>query len=234
MSRRTSTTGSIQPPRVGRRRRRSTNDRAAAAASATSRARADRKAPAPGSTDEWIGSGSTTSPGRPGQQDGGDVRPGVEAAERMALASREDRPGPLGERRGQAREPVRSLGRQSADSFEDPLDVVGGFTGLQHRDGDVDERLERRQGLDGTGRIDRRRACGRGSAWGARRSVSRSRRGVRPSPPSRLTKAGRSRALRCGDLRQAVGDRRARPRRRSSSTSFPMRAIAARWTSADG
>ena len=75
--------------------------------------------------------------------------------ERVALPPGQDGPSAFGDRRRQTRHALGPIAGEPADGVQDALQVVGGFAGLEHRDGDIDERLERRQRLDRPGRIDR-------------------------------------------------------------------------------
>ena len=213
-SRPTSTAGSIQPPVwVGRSDPTERIDRPPAA-SATSRARADRKAPAPGSDDGLAASGVDELAGRPGQEDGRDVGPAGRSRVNGELSRRarmvRARLAIVAVRRDT---PVRPVAGKPADRVQDPLDVVGGLAGLEHRNGDVDEGLDRRQRLDRPGGIDGRRPRLARPHGGARRGTAADgvaglgQRAIAADPsPRRASRAVGGRSLRRGHVRQPVGD----------------------------
>ena len=164
-SRWTSTAGSIQPPAcVGAAT--PMNVRRPAAASATSRARAERKAPAPGSCPRRGSSPATSSPAAHASRT--PATSDLAAKPLNTELSRRARIGPraLCDRRRESRELLRPFRSQPADRIQHALDVVGRFARLQHRDGDIDELLDRRDRHDRPARIDRRGALGRGRGGG--------------------------------------------------------------------
>ena len=175
--------------------------------------------------------------GRPGEQHGGDVRLRVEAGERLALASGEEGPSALGDRRGQARErsgPGVGVSRRTPSSTRSMSSAGSPVSSTETA-------TSTSASIDVSGSIARAGSVGeRGpSASGGRLGGGWIRRLGGPEPPwaAHRHQAGhqrrRSRPLRRGDLRQPVGDGARDRVVGGSSTSFPISAIAARWTSGD-
>ena len=99
--------------------------------------------------------GSTTSPAVHARSNAATSARASKPANGHPVAARDERPGTLGDRRGQPPEAIGTFAAHPPDGVEDALDVVGRFAGLEDRDGDVHERVERVDGLDRAVGIDR-------------------------------------------------------------------------------
>ena len=122
----------------------------------------------------------------------GNSRAGRGSSERVSPAGRSSGANPSG----------RSAAKP-ADAIEDALDVVGGFAGLDHRDGDIDERLERRRAARSRGRDRWATGARGGDRWSGSASrgdsgTGRVRSHRRPGGPPSAAAAGRCDAATSG------------------------------------
>ena len=182
-------------------------------------------------TQRGVAAGSHHLARSPGQEDPGDSARAVESPERGALPPGEDGPGALAIGAVSRDEPLRPIDGEAARPPRAPFDVIGRFAGLDHRDRDVDERLDRRDRLDRPVGIDRRRPA-----------QSRRRDGLTPLSRTLDRDAARHPNEPSGRSRPSVGTPRppgagrrgrAPPPRPSSPPAGRRGSIASRWISGD-